>query len=46
MKMTKKMIAREEYLEEFYATHIWIGKYPNAQWVKSGLFSGDGNEEE
>ena len=25
MKMTKKMKAREKYLEEFYATHTWKG---------------------
>ena len=43
MKVTKKMKAREAYLEEFYATHTWIGKYPNAQWVKSGDV---GDEEE
>jgi len=43
MKETKKMKARAEYLEEFYATHTWIGKYPNAQWVKSGY---EGGEEE
>ena len=44
MKMTKKMKVREKYLEEFYATHTWIGKYPNAQWVKSG--NGDEEDEE
>lgn len=42
VEMTKKMKAREEYLEEFYATHTCIGKYPNTQWVKSG----NGDEEE
>ena len=25
VKMTNKMIARDEYLEEFYSTHTWKG---------------------